>query len=132
MWIQIQTLPLTLTLILIMSLVLMKVMMKVSPAPLISSNPPDPDDGSAMDVDPPAQLDEDDDLAVLTARNGSKWCWKWLSTAKGQEKAILRWRDSLYHYHSLKPQTENSEVNYIWIQLQPFYVVFFRLQLILV
>jgi hypothetical protein len=42
------------------------------------------DNGSAMDVNA-SEPDDKNELFILTARNTSEWCCKWLSTADSQK-----------------------------------------------
>ena len=61
-----------------------------------SSSTSDSYGSSAMDVDGP---DDEDELTILTARNASQWCHKWLSTADSQNLIMTRWCDALRDYH---------------------------------
>ena len=75
----------------------------------------DSDSNSAMGVDPLAPVDapvepDEDGLSILTARNASQWCKRWLSTANSQALVMMRWHDALHDYHFCTKPLEVSSI----------------------
>ena len=85
-----------------------------------SSSTSDSYGSSAMDVDGP---DDEDELSILTVRNASKWCRKWLSTADGQNLIMTRWRDALRDYHFCAQPPKVSVIQ-VWDYYEYNYHIF--------